>query len=77
MHDQSGIIYDSEYGQPGTINNHKWSSVKPLIVQSEIINGTEYGQPGTINLYDPEYDQPVFAWEGNPGKKGVGNELNN
>ena len=50
-HEQSGIIYGPEYGQPGTIKFY----------------GPEYDQPRTINLYGPEYDQPVIVWEGNPG----------
>ena len=29
---------------------------------------SEYDQLGTINRYGSEYDQPVFVWEGKPGR---------
>ena len=46
--------------QSGTINDPEYG-------HPGIVNGPEHSQPGTTNLYGPEYDQPVFAWEGNPG----------
>ena len=33
--------------------------LEPYMIQSVV-------KPGTKNSYGPEYDQPVFAWEGNP-----------